>query len=104
MILHLVDKEKHYEAYFDIENNISYYDIWYKIDEILNEKGYSFSGYTLPEINGKVITIHWFDINKIQSNQYIEITNCEDNTFDAFKNKINNTSKYTYYFNIDNKA
>ena len=94
MILHLIDNINHYDEEFTIED--TYRSMWESIFNIVKEKNYSCSNYTIPEIDEQnhIIRVRWEDLFRmLEKDVCIEITNYSDKVLKLLQSEINWTIK-----------
>lgn len=90
MKLHLIDAINNKDIYYDVDNKKKYYEIWEKVDAIIDEHNYSCTGFAIPKIDTdkQIITIHWIELFGTLSTPYIEIVEYTDNILQAFNSEI----------------
>lgn len=88
MKIHLVDNE--ISEYYEVDDNIGYYNIWNKIDELVEKQNYSCISFPIPEINkaDHKIIIHWIELFGSLSTPYIEIIEVTELLFVQFEQEI----------------
>ena len=88
MKIHLVDNES--SEYYEVDDNIGYYDIWAKIDELIEKHNYSCISFPIPEFNKveQKIIIHWIELFGSLSTTYIEIIGVTELLFVSFEREI----------------
>lgn len=94
MILHLIDNANNYDKKYIIED--TYRSMWEFIFNIVKEKNYSCSNYTIPEIDEQnhIIRVQWEDLFGILEKEvYIEITDYPDKVLKLLQSEINWTIK-----------
>lgn len=93
MKIHLVDNKR--SEYYEVDDNIGYYDIWNKIDELVEKHNYSCISFPIPEINKAEykIIIHWIECFGSLSTPYIEIIGVTELLFLKFEQEIEQAKK-----------
>lgn len=103
MKIYLVDDINNINEFYEVDNNINYYNLWDKIDEIVENHNYSCISFPIPEINKaeRKIKIKWIELFGDLSESYIEITEVPELIFDGFdweikranlRNKVKNSN------------
>lgn len=95
MKIHLIDTINQRDETYKMPDPITYRELWKEIEKIIDDKNYSYSGFTIPIINEKehIITVRWIELFGDLLTPYIEIEEYSETILKAFELQIQRYNK-----------